>query len=326
MSSKTLRLSDAAVAASLLREGKTVAFPTETVFGLGANALSAGSVERIFRAKGRPADNPLIVHLGASQDLPMAVSEVTQVAQDLLAAFSPGPITVVLPKCAEIPDLVTGGLDTVAVRIPSCPIAQQVIQESRRPIAAPSANRSGRPSSTRWQSVLEDLDGRIDAILCKESATIGLESTVVDCTGDVPVLLRPGAITLPDLQRIHPGAKSRCDAVPAELESLPNSPGLRHPHYRPNAKVLLYERADGVELSDAERTQAVFLGLSEVAQAEDCLWTQTYPDLDAYAAHFYEALREADRLGAKVIVLELAPNQGIGAALRDRQLRAAGHK
>jgi L-threonylcarbamoyladenylate synthase len=234
-------------AADALRRGELVAFPTETVYGLGANALDSEAVASIFKVKGRPADNPLIVHIASLQDLPALVREISPMAMRLLEAFTPGPLTLVLPKSPIVPGIVTAGLDTVAVRIPSHKVARRLIELAGVPVAAPSANRSGRPSPTRGWHVAADLDGRIPYIIESGSSRYGLESTVVDMTGEEPVILRPGAITASAILAVAGRVGGIIDDKPSSLglqTAEPRSPGLKYRHYAPKAKVFITEGDD----------------------------------------------------------------------------------
>ncbi len=340
---KTHLLHDIAEAAEFLKRGKLVAFPTETVFGLGADARNAQAIERLFLAKGRPADNPLIVHLADAADWPLAAAQLPELARRILARYSPGPVTVVVPKAAEICCSVTAGLKTVGLRIPAAPEARALLRGAGIPIAAPSANISGRPSGTSWQSVLEDLDGRIDALVCINVQHVGLESTVIDCTGEVPILLRPGSLGLDELQTLYPNARSLNPELNRqsnreqgrEEESLGeltdrsvNSPGLRHPHYQPIAQVQLLDAASCWSIDNAAKVRAcAYAGLD--APPPGMQLSHQFNDIGQYAHGFYEFLRTADREGIDVIALqaisiETASQSGIAAALRDRQRRAAG--
>ncbi len=240
-------------AAEALRQGELVAFPTETVYGLGANALDQEAVKKIFTAKGRPSDNPLIVHIASIKDLKPLVREIPELAAKLFQAFAPGPLTLILPKSEAVPSAVTAGLDTVAVRIPAHPVARRLIELAGVPVAAPSANRSGRPSPTRAWHVEIDLNGRIPYIIEAGSSKFGLESTVVDVTGAVPVILRPGAITAAAIREIA-GAVYEFDSktpsegkkqpIPQDLAAAPRSPGMKYRHYAPKAQVLIAEDGD----------------------------------------------------------------------------------
>ncbi|RMF44527.1 MAG: threonylcarbamoyl-AMP synthase [Planctomycetota bacterium] len=310
-------------AAEILRRGGIVAFPTETVFGLGADATNPSAVQRLFQAKGRPADNPLIVHLAEPDDWPLAVSSLPTTARQLLSAFAPGPLTVVVPKQECIAPAVTAGLPTVAVRVPSNPVARELVRLVGRPIAAPSANRSGRPSATTWQSVLEDLDGRIDAVVCDNPSEIGVESTVVDCCQNPPVVLRRGAVTEAQIAAVVGQVSS-----PGNLQgdgAMVNSPGVRHPHYQPTARVRLVDSppsADELRSLPGRIAYCGLQGLSRAAASRVSV-ARTFTSLEEYARDFYEFLRLADRDGAAWIVVERAKPEGIGAALLDRQTRAA---
>ncbi|MEN0111092.1 MAG: L-threonylcarbamoyladenylate synthase [Planctomycetota bacterium] len=308
-------------AAERLRRGGLVAFPTETVFGLGVDATNEDAVSRLFAAKGRPTDNPLIVHVADVEQWARAASSLTPSGEALLAEFAPGPLTVVLPKRREVSPLVTAGLDTVGVRVPEHPVAAEVLRLVGTPIAAPSANRSGRPSGTRWRTVLEDLDGRIDAIVRKDGPSVGLESTVVDCTGDVATVLRPGAVTIDQIRRVLPDARDHAPVHLAIPDDRVRSPGIAHPHYQPRAAVRLIDAPESIELEAG--VPAAYCGLQSADRPEAFALHAAYETTDAYAAAFYEFLREADRRGAAVVYAQLAQEEGVGNALRDRQQRAA---
>lgn len=325
MTSPTALIDSPRDAAERLRAGQVVAFPTETVFGLGADATNEDAVRKLFAAKGRPSDNPLIVHVAEPSRWSDAAATLTGPAEALLAEFSPGPLTVVLPKRADISPLVTAGLETVGVRAPDHSVAREVLRHAERPIAAPSANRSGRPSGTRWRSVLDDLDGRVDAVLREDGSPIGLESTVVDCTGPVATVLRPGAVTLEQIRRVLPDARVASGVAAGEAQLAARSPGTAHPHYRPRARVRIVDTPASLVVAASER--AAYCGLTRIeAQQTSLVVCAFYESLECYAAEFYEFLREADRLGVETVYAELAPDVGIGHALRDRQSRAAGER
>ncbi|MEO1497061.1 MAG: L-threonylcarbamoyladenylate synthase [Planctomycetota bacterium] len=315
----TKRLESVEEAAEILRRGGLVAFPTETVFGLGVDATNERAVRRLFEAKGRPSDNPLIVHLAQKNDWPLAAREVTPAAGPLLARFAPGPLTVVLPKRDEISQLVTAGLDTVGVRAPDHPTAHAILLGAGLPIAAPSANRSGRPSCTTWRSVLQDLDGRIDAVFCEDAVGCGIESTVVDCTGSAPTVLRPGGVTVEQIAAVLPHVDDPTRTAP-QPDARVRSPGLAHPHYQPRARVVL---VDSPEKAAGEAVAYCGIGAAPPIGA-NVVHNATFADVQQYAAAFYEFLREADRRGADTIFVQRAPHRGIGHALGDRQRRAAG--
>ena len=313
-------------AAQIIREGGLVAFPTETVFGIGADATNAEAVKKLFAAKGRPGNNPLIVHLDDGGHWSRAATELPEVAEAMLDAFCPGPLTVVLPKLPTISEQVTAGLMTVGVRIPDHPIAREILRVAAVPVAAPSANRSGRPSGTTWQAVAEDLDGRIDAIFTADSTSIGIESTVVDCSGPSPVVLRPGAITLEQLQQVAPQTREfgvgENHHMVVSGEQV-NSPGILHPHYQPNAEVLIVE-VPPVGISVEVSAVSAFCGMEGFDGLDAFALSRIFGSLEDYAAGFYEFLREVDRQSFQKVFVQTAADEGIGWALRDRQRRAAG--
>lgn len=323
---KTKRIDSPEEAAKLIRAGGIVAFPTETVFGLGVDATNEDAVRRLYIAKGRPSNNPLIVHLSDASLWLTAAAELPDSGKQLLDAFSPGPITVVLPKSSKIGPLVSAGLQTVGVRIPDHSTARAILRQAGVPVAAPSANRSGRPSGTTWQSVLDDLDGRIDGIFCEDSPSVGIESTVVDCTSPTPTVLRLGAVTLEQIRSIIPSTQELPSTGQGETtqDKLFMSPGLAHPHYQPQAQVFLIRAS---ELSSQDQNgPTAYCGLTTPPSNSDFKYCQTYSNVHDYAAAFYEFLREADRQSVQTIFVEAAPAQGIGLALLDRQRRAAANK
>ncbi len=309
-----------------------MAFPTETVYGLGIDATSDQAARRLFEAKGRPTDNPLIVHLSDAQHWPLAAASMPPSALKLLQTFAPGPLTVVVPRSSRISSLVTANLETVGIRIPDHPQARQMLELCGRPIAAPSANRSGRPSCTTWQAVLEDMDGRIDYILRGDVCDVGLESTVVDCTNDPPVVLRAGRVTLQQIREVFPGTVFARE-LPEQDQLIKASPGTRHAHYQPKAKIELFESlSDLKEIPLAERAESAmaYFSVEAASQNTECLSFEgfamqvSFDSLDSYGRKFYEFLREADRRGLKCIYLQLVADCEQSHALRDRLLRAAG--
>jgi L-threonylcarbamoyladenylate synthase len=302
-------------AASFIKRGGICAFATETVYGLGANILDEKAVAKIFEAKGRPADNPLIVHISTVDQIDELAAGVTPTAQAFVDAFFPGPITIVLQKADHIPLLATAGLDTIGIRMPRFDLARRFISGCGVPLAAPSANLSGRPSPTTWQAVLEDLDGRIDCILQGEPAEIGLESTVVDCTGNVPLVLRPGAVSLEELQTVVP--ETRIET--ASSDQSPRSPGMRHQHYAPKAVVNIVDPE--FEISNFK---SAFIGLNQ--PSGDFAIERICASVDEYARELFEFFRECDRRSIEVIYCERVENKGIGAAVMDRITRAASRQ
>ncbi|MEM9660594.1 MAG: L-threonylcarbamoyladenylate synthase, partial [Planctomycetota bacterium] len=309
---KTTLIQSTSEAAELLHAGKLVAFPTETVFGLGVDATSDDGVRRLFDAKGRPGSNPLIVHVSDASQWSQVAASLTSIAEALLAAFAPGPLTVVLPKRAEISSLVTAGLDTVGLRVPDHPVAQEILQLAGIPIAAPSANRSGRPSGTRWRTVLEDLEGRVDAVFQQDGPSLGLESTVVDCTGLTATVLRPGAVTFEQIRRILPEASDYAPTAENSDTTDVRSPGTLHPHYQPRAEVRLVDSPDSIVLASGDRS--AYCGLQAVDDASQFALACVFETIDDYAAGFYEFLREADRQSVSLVYVQLAPGEGIGQA------------
>ena len=296
-----------------------MAFPTETVYGLGANALDPHAVARIFAAKGRPTDHPLICHIASADDLAPLVAEVTPLAQALADAFWPGPLTLVLPRSAAVPDAVTGGRDTVAVRVPDHPLALELLRAFGGPVAAPSANRFGRPSPTRANDVRDELGDTVDVILDGGPCAIGVESTVLDLTSNPPQVLRPGGVSVEQLEAV---------IGPVDGASGPaRAPGMLEAHYAPGARVEVVS-ADAAAARAADLTAA---GTSVALLAADVI--SPLPDSvlvlgpagapDAYAALLYTAFRRADAARCQVIVAVPPPAHGIGVAVRDRLARAA---
>lgn len=326
----------------MLEAGGLVALPTETVYGLGARADNAAAIARVFEAKGRPADNPLIAHVATMDQVDQLVHAMPAYAKSLMERFWPGPLTLVLTAREGVPSLLTAGLQTVAVRMPDHPLARAVIERVGVPVAAPSANRSGRPSPTTWEAVRDDLKGRIDAILVAEPATVGLESTVIDCTGPAPVILRPGAITLADLQSVHPGSRMR-----TAQDSAHRSPGLRHRHYRPEAEVRWVgpygprtpsagsmvpsapqqsdpEQSATQQPDPAQSGPAAYIGLHPPPDPSGYVCVEIVPSLEVYASSLFHFFRTCESEGIQVIDCERVPCDGLGQALIDRIDRAAG--
>ena len=311
---KTVLTESPIEAAEFIKSGGIVAFPTETVYGLGADVFDAAAIAKIFAAKRRPNDNPLIAHVGNLDQIKLLVSEVTPSAEKFIAAFFPAPLTLVLPKAARVPLVATANLETIGVRMPRSELAREFLTACETPIVAPSANLSGKPSPTTWQAVFEDLDGVIDCILKGAMTEIGLESTVVDCTADAPLVLRSGAISLRDLQRIVPETRNY---QPGNDES-PKSPGLKHRHYSPTARVVLISDSR-FQIPDSK--SSAFIGLNEPHQPFDSV--KICASVDEYAHEVFAFFRECDRRNIKTIYCEPVADAGIGAALTDRLKRAA---
>ena len=299
-----------AEAARWLKAGHLVIFPTETVYGVGANSLDAASVAQIFAAKRRPRDNPLIVHVAAPDDISLVARTVTPAAAKLIRIFFPGPLTLILPRHPAIPVEVTGGLDTVAVRMPSLPVTQAFLDAAGVPVAAPSANLSGRPSATTWVAAQDDLGGHVACVLRGPPAEVGLESTVIDCTCDPPTLLRPGAITVETLRSVAPALVSR----PSDVR---RSPGMCYRHYAPRARVVIVADSDHIE----PYADAGFIGLTNPSRpfATQCI----ADDLEAYARELFSFFRTCEAYDVETIYCQAVPETGLGRALMDRLRRAA---
>jgi L-threonylcarbamoyladenylate synthase len=312
------------LAASIIRNGGLVAFPTETVYGLGADAMNENAVRKIFEAKGRPADNPCIVHVDSRDMLDRVAGGVGAKAERLIQKFWPGPLTLVLERNPEVARSVSAGLATVAVRMPGNRIALELIRAASTPIAAPSANASGRPSPTTAAHVLEDLGGRIDLILDGGATNIGIESTVLDVTTDPPMILRPGWIT----QEMLSEAIGPIEHV-ASGEELRRSPGTRHRHYSPRARVILIEHgsAELLELVCREHLKTGSVGFAghSLVEIDDPNYyaIRLANNAKDYAHSIYATLRRLDKKEPRVIIVEGISEAGEGAAVMDRLRRAA---
>lgn len=308
-------------AAETIRAGGLAAFPTETVYGLGADALDTSAVQRVYGVKGRPLDNPLIVHLATTAAIDSVARVEMHFVRSLIEAFIPGPLTLVLKRTTLIADAVTAGLDTVAVRVPNNSLAQEFISACGRPVAAPSANKSGRPSPTTWEAVREDFDGEIECILRGPRSTIGLESTVVDCTSETPVLLREGAVTLGQLREVVDlatlDASTQADELAATV-NLARSPGLRHRHYAPRAHVVFSEGVDTVP-----DVSASYIGLTQPQNASSFVLVRICRDVEEYGYELYQFFRDSDALGVARIYCDRPPRSGLGRTIIDRISRAS---
>lgn len=323
-------------AAEIIRNAGTVVFPTETVYGLGADALNARAVEKIFKAKGRPQDNPLIIHV-SSKDIEPYVEEIPEVANNLINQFWPGPLTIILSKKDIIPDVTSANLNSIGIRMPDNEIARKLIELSNTAIAAPSANISGRPSPTDFQRCIEDLDGKVDCILAGAQSDIGVESTIVDCTVYPPIVLRPGGITLEMLQKVDPRIEIDKAILEKPRENLkPKAPGMKYKHYAPKAKVTIisgkrkktvekikemvhYNIEKGkrvciltVEENSKEYTEGISIVLGSIN------------NLETVAKNLFEALRRCDDFEADLIFAEGYKEEGVGVAIMNRLNKAAG--
>lgn len=345
MNTKLIRMDDQHIDEALVREagniiknGGLVAFPTETVYGLGGDALNPLSSEKIYRAKGRPSDNPLIVHIADMEDLGFIVHEIPESAKKLAGMFWPGPLTMIFNKSDVVPKETTGGLDTVAVRMPVHPVARELIRAAGGYIAAPSANRSGRPSPTLAKYVMEDMDGRIEMIIDGGDVEIGLESTIVDLTVEEPTILRPGYITKQMLEAVLNEVEEDGTMMHADSGQAPKAPGMKYRHYAPKGDLTIVAGDAGrvVEYINArisayrcenKRTGVIGTDISVAAYTADICKSVGNPDDEATIARkLYRVLRELDDEGAEIIFAESFDTSGIGQAIMNRLLKAAGHK
>lgn len=327
-----------AQAGALVRAGQVVAFPTETVYGLGANALNPQAVAKIFAAKGRPQDNPLIVHIARKEDIDSLTTGLNANARKIMEHFMPGPLTIIVPKAEIIPDVTSAGLDTVGVRFPINKYAQEFILACGCPIAAPSANLSGRPSPTNAQDVLEDMQGKVAGILDGGSCGVGLESTVVDTTSPVPTICRPGGVTYEMLTEVL-GAVEIDPALLGDKNFKPIAPGMKYRHYAPKEPVYLLE-GNAVELLPVLVGKAVAAGLkvgvlcdaamnaqlAQLKQQEGILLSCWGESREALAADLFYLLRDFDRTKPDVILAQGVSEDGIGLAIMNRLRKAAGYQ
>lgn len=324
-------------AGGIIRSGGLVAFPTETVYGLGGDALSGDSSRAIYAAKGRPSDNPLIVHIADMKSLDRIVKSVPDEAYALAEKFWPGPLTMIMEKSDEVPYATTGGLDTVAVRFPSDPVAQAFIRAAGGYVAAPSANLSGKPSPTSGKYVVEDMDGRIDMILYGDDSVIGLESTIVDLTGTSPVILRPGYITLEMLRSVLPDVSVDTALLADDDKTPPKAPGMKYRHYAPKGDLVIVEgeRPEVIQYITDKLAADASLGkrtgviastqTASSYRADVVLDMGDASDHDEIARRLFGLLREMDDEEVDSIYSEAVSGEGVAAAIMNRLLKAAGH-
>lgn len=324
------------VCRDVILRGGLVAFPTETVYGLGADALNEEAAAKIYSAKGRPSDNPLIVHIGKREQVTKLVTKIPSVAEKLMDAFWPGPLTIIFEKSEIVPKTTTGGLNTIAIRMPSYPYTNRLLSYLGIPIAAPSANLSGRPSTTRATHVIEDLNGRVDLILEGEDSEIGLESTIIDVTGDIPVLLRPGAITISMLEKVI-GKVSVDPAITKEAilshdaaDFHPKAPGMKYRHYAPKAPLTVYygeEKAVLLKLLSLEDDRIGILTTKEHAplfKKGVVRSLGSHDDFQETAHRLFDALRSFDEESVTAIYSEDFSGPELGEAIMNRLLKASG--
>ena len=322
-------------AAEIIKNGGLVAFPTETVYGLGANALDADASAKIYEAKGRPSDNPLIAHIASLDTLDEIVEDVSDVAKKLIERFWPGPMTLIFKKKDLVPASTTGGLDTLAVRFPSNEIAKALIEKSEVPIAAPSANISGKPSPTKGEHVVEDLDGKVDMIIDGGEVGLGLESTIIDVTEE-PTILRPGFVTQEMLEDVIEEVKLDETIIEKPSEDFaPKAPGMKYRHYAPQTKLVIVRgNAENVASKITEEVKDKNAAIITVDQHLDL-----YKDVDAkvvswgdkeqmdeIAHKIFEALREVDEWGVDIIYCEAFEEKDLGLAVMNRLTKAAGYQ
>lgn len=319
-------------AVDLLNEGEVVAFPTETVYGLGAVATDEQAVKKIFASKGRPSDNPLIVHIGTVEEISLYATNISEVAQKCMDAFWPGPLTLVLQAKPDVlAPSVTAGLDTVGIRMPDHPVALELLQTIKKPLAAPSANRSGKPSPTKANHVFEDLQNIIPCILDGGTTGIGLESTVLDVTLETPVILRPGGVTKEMLEAII-GPVIEPSLEQQKIESTPKAPGMKYTHYAPEAPVYLIEaNQEAVETAIAElkpEHKVALLAPEDFYETKaDYYFSFGKADnLEQMSASLYDSLRACDKTDATIILATATSKTGVGTAIMNRLEKAAGGK
>lgn len=325
-------------AAKLIREGHLVAFPTETVYGLGANGLDEAAAAKIFDAKGRPQDNPLILHVSSIEEVEPLVESISHESEKLMDRFWPGPLTILFKRSSLIPDIITAGLDTVAIRMPSHPIAKELIRLSGVPIAAPSANTSGRPSPTLASHVIEDLYGKIHMIIDGGSTGVGLESTVLDLTGEVPIILRPGGVTLEDLQEIIPNVEEDLSIIADSEDIVPRSPGQKYRHYAPKADMIVFsgQLPNMVRAINAKAAEYIKDGKKVGIMATDETKDEYKAGIiismgsrkrkETIAQNLFNTIRLLDGEGVDIILSEGVELSHIGTAIMNRLKKASGGK
>lgn len=324
-------------AGEIIKAGGLVAFPTETVYGLGGDALNPASAKKIYEAKGRPSDNPLIVHIAELEALSAIVEEVPETAKRLASLFWPGPLTMILKKAGRVPKETTGGLDTVAVRMPVHDVALDFIQAAGGYVAAPSANRSGRPSPTTAAYVAQDMEGRIEMILDGGQATLGLESTIVDLTVEPPMLLRPGFVTEEMLSVALGEVAVDETLLRGDSGQAPKAPGMKYRHYAPKGELIIVRGAEAAvtayineRLREArvENKKTGVIAADETVgryEADVCLGVGEKGSAKAAAERLYRVLRECDDEGVELILSECFAEEGVGAAVMNRLMKAAGY-
>lgn len=326
------------VVCNLIRNGEIIIFPTETVYGIGANALDENAVGKIFVAKGRPSDNPLIVHLADRNKIEDVAQDITEVEQELIDNFMPGPFTLILKRKPIIPDIVTAGLDTVAVRIPENIIAKGIITYSGVPIAAPSANISGKPSGTKIEDIRKELEGKVSAIIDGGETKIGLESTVVKVVDEVPVVLRPGKVTPEQIKEVIGRVRIDKNILGTlNKDEVVESPGMKYKHYAPETSCKLVYCKDELDqifylkkFIKQYDGDVVVIGVEEHKEKlylddERFISVGKKDNLDEYARNIFSALRKADKIKSSKIIIEGVKMEGLGYAIMNRLIRTCEH-
>lgn len=316
----------------VLHNNGLVVFPTETVYGIGASALSDDAVNAIYLAKGRPSDNPLIVHVASQEDISNYAKDIPAYAKLLMDRFMPGPLTLVLHKQEHVSKRVTGGLETVAIRIPNHPIALEIINIAGLPICAPSANLSGKPSSTQAEHVLQDFDGKVDIVIDGGPTTIGLESTVLDLTSKIPTILRPGQVTQAMIESVL-GLKIQ-DASDTAISEGPKSPGMKYQHYAPKGRLILirgsFEKVvEYLQKWVASHPETGIICPSEYAKqikSNSLIDLGSLSQIDLIGSKIFAALREMDKRNVSFILMPVLPEEGLGIAIMNRLYKASSHQ
>lgn len=333
MNTKIFSSENVKEAGEIIRNGGLVAFPTETVYGLGASAFNAEAAKKIYEAKGRPSDNPLIVHISDKEQIESLAEDISSTAKKLIDAFMPGPFTIILKKRNNIPDAVTAGLDTVGIRFPENKIAAEFISAAGVPVAAPSANLSGKPSPTKAAHVIDDMSGRIDGIIDGGDCEVGVESTIVDASGDYPILLRPGGVTFDMIKNIAPQAvidENILKEVSADEQ--PKCPGMKYKHYAPDAEVIVVEgekktvqkKIKELINENSGKTAGVLTMYGSVY--DNAVMLSAGNNNKDYAKKLFAALREFDALGIQIVFAEFCEKDGYGLAVKNRLYKSAGNK
>lgn len=312
-------------AAKLICTGEVVAFPTETVYGLGANALSKSAVKKIFEAKGRPSDNPLIVHISELSSVEKLAKEIPDFAYSLMKKFWPGPLTIILKKQNVVPDITTAGRDTVGIRMPAHNVALQLIHEAGCPIAAPSANSFGKPSPTLAKHVSEDLDGKIPYIVDGGSCKVGVESTIVDLTSEIPLILRPGGVTIEDIEKCIGKVNLHKTVLdPKTKVDVAHAPGMKYKHYSPKAKVVLIENGCVEDALVHHRDEFIALiTLDESPIDDDINLVFLEPDIKSLTKNMFKYFRDCDEKNIDTIIVDRISKKGLGISLLNRVKKAA---